>query len=180
MIFRVLFTESWQMGVTAPAEVEQLYSELRRMAARFMGRERSGHTLQATALANEAALSLGMDYGKWDRRAHYFGAAARAMRRVLVQHARARLAQKRGCGAERVTLEDLHVPALSPATDALALTRALEELGERHPFLRTIVEMRYYDGMSLEEVAEATGYSPARVKREWAEARAWLRRYLTS
>jgi RNA polymerase sigma factor (TIGR02999 family) len=147
-----------------------------------MRREGSEHTLQATALVHEAYLRL-VDQRRveWRNRAHFFGVAAEAMRRILVDHARSRLAAKRGGGAHRVTLGDADAAvegAPDGGLDVLALHEALERLAALDPDQARIVELRYFGGLSIEETAEATGVSPATVKREWAIARGWLRREL--
>lgn len=151
-----------------------VYGELRGMAESRLRRERGGHTLQPTALVNEVYLRLDPSRGSWDNRSHFFGAASRAMRRILVDHARRRLADKRGAGLERVTLADLDVAAPEAELDLLALDEALELLEKDEPRLAGVVTMRIFAGMSIEETAEALGLSPATVKRDWVFARAWL------
>jgi len=161
-----------------------VYRELRAIAERYMRRERAGHTLQATALVHDAFLTL-VDQTRvdWQDRAHFFAVASQAMRRILVDHARARDAAKRGAGAERVPLADTVVLAkespLSPE-DLLSLDTALTELAVLDPHQARIVELRYFGGLSIEEAAETLGISPATLKREWALARAWLHRRLTA
>ena len=159
---------------------EHLYGELRRMAGSFLRRERNGHTLQPTALANEAFLQVGSAAEKWDNTAHFFGAAARAMRQILIQHARGRRAQKRGGEAMRVTLSD--VDAIGPAHAAeeqCDIDEALGALRQHDPGLLRLVELRFFYGHTLEEVATITGRSLASVKRDWNYTRAWLCAYLT-
>lgn len=149
-----------------------------------MRRERGEHTLQATALIHEAYLRLvDQRQVEWRNRAHFFGVAASMMRRVLVDHARARLAEKRGGDLRAVTLEcvadaDLQPDDADANLDVLALHDALERLAELDPPQARLVELRYFGGMNIEETAAALGISPATVKREWAIARAWLRREL--
>lgn len=159
-----------------------VYSELRRQAARAMRREGSEHTLQATALVHEAYLRL-VDQRRvaWRNRAQFFGVAAQVMRRVLVDHARARLAAKRGGGAQAISLVNVQdeSDAASGAVEVLALHEALERLAAFDHDQARLVEMRYFAGLNIEETAEAMGVSPATVKREWAVARAWLRRELS-
>ncbi len=157
-----------------------IYDELRRMARGHLRRERPGHTLQPTALVNEAYLRL-VDQSQvnWQNRAHFFGAAARLMRQILVNHAEARQAAKRGGEAERVSLADAELPAAEQEDDLIALDQALRRLEQLDPRQTRIVEMRYFSGLSIEEIAEALGVSPATVKREWSAARAWLRRELS-
>ena len=157
-----------------------VYAELRRMAAREMRHEKQGRTLQTTALVHEAYLRLLKDASlSFESRAHFLGIAARAMREILIERARARVAQKRGGQAVRVTLDDLTVRTPSPSVDVLALDEALQRLArldERHA---RVVELRYFGGLSVEETAAAMALSPATVKRAWTLARAWLFRELT-
>jgi len=157
-----------------------VYGELKLLAAANMRRESSGHTLQPTALVNEAYLRLRPAEISWANRRHFFGAAAEAMRRILVDHARRRSAQKRGDGLERVTLADLDVAAPEPEIDVLALDEALTALKAEDPRLEQVVTLRYFAGMSIEQVAEALGLSPATVKRDWTFARAWLQEHMTA
>ena len=156
-----------------------VYAELRRIAAREMRRERPGRTLQTTALVHEAYLRLLKDTSlSFENRAHFLGIAARAMREILIEHARGRAARKRGGGAVRLTLDDLAAPVAAPSVDVLALDEALERLArfdERHA---RVVELRYFGGLSVEETAAAMDLSPATVKRAWTLARAWLFREL--
>lgn len=160
-----------------------LYAELRRLAARSLRSERSSHTLEPTALVNEAYLRLStQSQVHWRDRAHILGAAATAMRRILVDHARARDAEKRGSGAEKVELDEglvgLSIEA-SKSAELLALDRALEQLEALDPRMVQVVELRHFAGLSIEETADALGISPATVKREWTLARAWLHRELS-
>ena len=162
-----------------------VYDELRRIAARYVGRERAGQTLQATALVNEAFLQLSAERTRqFQNRAHFVAIAALSMRQILVQRARARNAAKRGGGVERVTLDEraLSAPAASSgdATDLVALDDALSRLAELDPQQARIVELRYFGGLTIEETAEAVGVSPATVKRQWTMARAWLKLQLES
>ena len=156
-----------------------VYAELRRIAAREMRREKPGRTLQTTALVHEAYLRLLKDASlSFENRAHFLGIAARAMREILIEHARARSARKRGGGAVRLTLDDLVAPVPSLSIDVLALDEALQRLArldERHA---RVVELRYFGGLSVEETAVALELSPATVKRAWTIARAWLYREL--
>ncbi len=157
-----------------------VYAELRRIAAREMRREKPGRTLQTTALVHEAYLRLLKDAShSFENRAHFLGIAAHAMREILIERARARVAQKRGGQAVRVTLEDMLLPTQGPSVDVLALDEALQRLArldERHA---RVVELRYFGGLSVEETAAALDLSPATVKRAWTLARAWLYRELT-
>jgi len=158
---------------------ELVYGELKLLAAANMRREASGHTLQPTALVNEAYLRLRPAEANWANRRHFFGAAAEAMRRILVDHARRKHAQKRGDGLERVTLADLDVATDAPDVDVLALDEALTALKTQDPRLEQVVSLRYFAGMGIEQVAAALGLSPATVKRDWTFARAWLAEHMT-
>ncbi|HEX7029372.1 MAG TPA: sigma-70 family RNA polymerase sigma factor [Gammaproteobacteria bacterium] len=154
--------------------IARVYEELRRMAANRMRMEAAGHTLQPTALVNEACLRL-MDSGTdWQNRRHFFGAAAEAMRRVLVDHARRRDAAKRGGGLHRVTLTNLELEGAGADVDLLALEEALKQLEAESVRLARLVELRFFAGLSIEEAAAALEVSPATVKRDWSFARAWL------
>jgi RNA polymerase sigma factor (TIGR02999 family) len=173
---------AWSAGDAAAGErfVAAIYEDLHRQAVRAMRREGDAHTLQATAIVNEAYLRL-VDQRRvqWRNRAHFFGVAAQMMRRVLVDHARTRLAEKRGGGLQRVTLSGVDAGAAGDADlDVLALHDALERLAILDPDQARLVELRYFGGLGIEETAEALDVSPATVKREWAVARAWLRREL--
>ena len=159
-----------------------VYDELRRLAARYISRERPGQTLQATALVNEAYVRLAAERPReFANRTHFLAIAALSMRQILVQRARARAAKKRGGAPQRVTLNDNHLsPAKSPGEhiDILALDEALDRLAAMDPKLARIVELRYFAGLTVEETAEVVGTSPATVKRHWETARAWLKRAL--
>jgi RNA polymerase sigma factor (TIGR02999 family) len=145
-----------------------------------MRRERPGHTLQPTALVHEAFLRLiNQSQVDWRNRAHFFGAAARLMRQILINHAEARQAGKRGGAAERVSLNDADHSAVVHEIDLIALNEALANLERIDPQQARIVELRYFSGLTVEEVAEVIGVSSATVKREWSTARAWLRRELS-
>ena len=177
---------AWGSGDTSAGEqlLPAIYAELHRQAARAMRREPSEHTLQATALVHEAYLRLvDQRRAEWRNRAQFFGVAAQVMRRVLVDHARAQHAAKRGGDLKPITLNDaLHAttPADDDALDVLALHDALDRLAAFDPDQARLVELRYFGGMNIEETAEALDISPATVKREWAVARAWLRRELST
>jgi RNA polymerase sigma factor (TIGR02999 family) len=159
----------------AQAELfELVYRELKSMAGAQMMRERAGHTLQPTALVNEAYLRLSPGGERWENRAHFFGAAARAMRRILVDHARRHQASKRGGEAVRVTFADLDVAAEEPDLDVMALDDALDALAKDEPRLAEVVHLRYFAGLGIAETARVVGTSPATVKRDWTYARAWL------
>jgi RNA polymerase sigma-70 factor (ECF subfamily) len=156
-----------------------VYDELRRVAARYIRGERPGHTLQATALVNEAFVRLVSEKARgFENRAHFIAIAALSMRQILVQRARARRAAKRGGAPQRVTLDDALLSAEPTSVDVLALDEALTRLAAIDPTQARIVEMRYFGGLTIEETAEAMRSSPATVKREWAMARAWLKQEL--
>ena len=153
-----------------------VYDDLRRLAARYMQREPVDHTLQPTALVHEAYLRLiDQRQVQWRNRAHFFAMAAGMMRRVLVDHARGRLAEKRGGGWDRVTLVEDQLAAAQGGVDVLALHESLERLAAFDPQQERIVELRYFGGLTIEETAEVVGISPATVVREWTIAKAWLR-----
>ncbi|MEP7366166.1 MAG: sigma-70 family RNA polymerase sigma factor [Acidobacteriota bacterium] len=155
------------------------YDELKRIAQKNLTGERHADTLNCTALVHEAYLRLAdQDRMHWKGRAHFFGAAAQVMRRLLIEHARKRLAEKRGGGGEPVALDDLTAVALAPDLDALDLDRALTALAETDAESARVVELRCFGGLSIEETAEVLGTSPSSVTRMWSFARAWLYRYL--
>jgi RNA polymerase sigma factor (TIGR02999 family) len=154
-----------------------VYDDLRRVAARYMRQEAAGHALQPTALVHEAYVRLiDQRQVKWRNRAHFFGVAAGMMRRILVDHARRRRAEKRGGDWERVTLVEDEVAAENHREiDVLSLHESLERLATFDPQQARIVELRYFGGLTIEETAEVVGVSPATVVREWTIAKAWLR-----
>jgi RNA polymerase sigma factor (TIGR02999 family) len=157
-----------------------VYDQLRDMARRELRRERADHTLGATAIVHEAYLKLvQLDRVSWEGRAHFFGAAAMVMRRVLISYARARNAQKRGSGASRVPLEDVVLAAQERPAELLALDEALERLKALNERQARVVECRFFAGMGIDETAMALGISNATVRRDWAVARAWLNRELS-
>ena len=159
--------------------VPLVYAELRRIAARYIGRERAGHTLQPTALVNEAYIRMVQgDDVAYQNRSHFVGIAARLMRQILVDHARTRDARKRGGELARVTLDEGVARQEAPSVDMIVLDDAIRRLEEKDPDLCRLVELRYFGGLSIEETAEALGTSPATVKRDWAAARVWLRRLI--
>jgi RNA polymerase sigma factor (TIGR02999 family) len=182
-------------GAASPSDLmPQVYDELRRLAANYLRQERPGQTLQATALVHEAFLRLSKDKNQpWKNRTHFLAIAALSMRQILVQRARARHAEKRGGGAEKISLdESLVAPAAPDASagqgheiggtgiDVLALDDALEKLAALDQQQAKIVELRYFGGLTVEEVAEALDISPATVKRHWTVARAWLKKELSA
>lgn len=157
-----------------------VYSELRRLASNYLRRERQGHTLQPTALVNEAYLKLiDQKNSRWQNRAQFFGVSAQLMRRILVDHARAHQADKRG-GSDQHRLSITSAGKLVQQTevDLLALHEALEELATVDSQQERIVELRFFGGLSIEETAEVLGVGHATVERDWRMARAWLRRKL--
>ncbi len=157
--------------------VPLVYEELRRLAARYLRRERQAPTLQATMLVHEAYLRLlGDEKLQWKDRAHFLGIAARSMRQILIERARARNAQKRGGDQHPITLNDELIGQRERSIDVLALEAALEQLDRLDPEQARLVELRFFGGLTVEEVAEVMGISPATVKRRWTFARAWLRR----
>lgn len=158
-----------------------VYEDLRHLAARYMQREPAGHALQSTALVHEAYLRLvDQRQVQWRNRAHFFGVAAQMMRRILVDYARRRRAERRGGGWERVTLTGDPVgPDGGNEVDVLALHEALERLAAFDPRQERIVELRYFAGLTIEETAEVVGASPATVARDWTMAKAWLRANLS-
>jgi len=163
-------------GAIADELLPVVYHELRRLAAARLADERPGQTLQATALVHEAWLRLGGDGGKvWNSRGHFFGAAAEAMRRILIERARRRRRARHGAGWERgeeVDAIELAVPV--PEERLLAINEALDELAREAPRKAEVVKLRFFAGLSNGETAEALGVSVATVEREWAFARAWL------
>jgi RNA polymerase sigma-70 factor (ECF subfamily) len=152
-----------------------VYEELRRLADRYMRRERDGHTLQATALVHEAYLKLVEQRSvNWQSRAHFFGIAAQIMRRLLVDHARGHLRDKRGGGQHLVPLDDALVFSHEQSSDLVELDSALERLAVMDARQARIVELRFFAGLTVEEAAEVLGVSPKTVKRDWSVAKAWL------
>jgi RNA polymerase sigma factor (TIGR02999 family) len=170
----------WTGGDSAALEalIPLVYNELHRLAHRYLRGEKQGHTLQSTALVNEAYLRLvSQAPGRIDSRAHFLGVAAHLMRQILVDHARAQRAAKRDGGQRIELVEALH-PQQGEDIDLIALDEALENLARLDPDQCRVVEMRFFGGLSVEETATAMGISAATVKREWATARVWLSREL--
>jgi RNA polymerase sigma factor (TIGR02999 family) len=159
-----------------------VYDELHRMAARCLVGERSTISIQTTALVNELCLRLlGWDPVRWQNRSHFFGVSAKMMRRVLVDIARRRRAERRGGpDAIRVPLDTIDIPASEPGADVLAVDSALEMLAVEDPRKAQVVELRFFGGLSIDETAEALGVSARTVHADWAFARAWLYRTLTT
>ena len=170
--------KDWSGGDQAAVDklMPLVYEELRRLAHQYMRREKPGHTLQTSALVNEAYVRL-VDQSKiqWEGRAHFFGIAARLMRQILVDQARRKNFAKRGGGAIRVSLDSGTAIAQEQSANIMALDDALRTLEQTDPRKSQIVELRFFGGMSIEETAEALNVSPGTVMREWTFARAWLR-----
>jgi RNA polymerase sigma factor (TIGR02999 family) len=171
----------WGQGNEEAREalIPMVYNELRRQARRHLRGERPDHTLESAALVNEAYLRLvRQDAPQWQNRAHFFGVAAQLMRHILVDHARKRIAVKRGAGAPLLALDPELAPAQKPGIDLVALDDALDKLSAIDTKQTRLIELRFFGGLSIEEAAVVLGVSPATVKREWVTARAWLRREL--
>lgn len=173
--------QHWSQGDGGALErlTPLVYDELRRLAGRYMSRERGDHTLQSTALVHEAYLKL-VDQRSvnWQNRAHFFGVAAQMVRRILIDHARARNAAKRGDGAIMLPLEEALGVAGHNTLELTSLDDALRTLAELDPQQARIVELRFFAGLTIEETAEVMSVSPATVKRDWVTAKAWLYREL--
>ena len=153
-----------------------VYDELRRQASRFLSKERSGHTLQTTALIHEAYIKLmGQDQVEWKNRSHFFAIASQAMRRILVDHARTRHREKRGGAGEDLPIDDaLQIPSREKSVDLVALDEALTRLAKFDARQARVVELRYFSGLSIDETAEVIGVSNVTVRRDWNMAKAWL------
>ena len=178
-----LLLVKWGEGDRAALDqlVPLVQAELRQLARSYLRRERADHTLQPTALVNEAYLRLVDQRGlRWQNRAHFFGIAARLMRQILVDHARARDAEKRGgADLERLSLTQAERVAGREDVDVLALNEALERLAEFDPQQARVVELKFFAGLTIEETGEVLNVSHATVERDWKLARAWLRRELS-
>jgi RNA polymerase sigma factor (TIGR02999 family) len=173
-----VFLKAWSGGDREAADrlMKLVYGELRRLAASYLRHQRSDHTLQPTALVHEAYLKL-IDVSQidWQDRAHFFAVAAQTMRHILVDHARAVAADKRGGGAQKIALDDaVSFSNEQQDIDLLALDEALQKLAEQDATQSRIIELRFFGGLTIEETAEVLKISPATIKREWAMARAWL------
>ena len=174
---------AWGDGDQAALDqlVPLVYKELRRIARHHLGRERAGHTLQTTALVNEAYLRLvDQKHTRWQNRAHFFAISAQLMRRILVDYARRRQYQKRGGGALQVTLAEAEVLTDERAPDLVALDEALKSLAEIDPRRSQVVELRFFGGLNIEETAEVLKVSPTTVQRDWTIAKAWLHKTVMS
>lgn len=171
----------WSSGNEQAAErlMPLVYDELRRLARDYLRRERPDHTLQPTALVNEAYLKL-IDQTRvdWQNRHHFFGIAAQMMRRVLVDHARTRASEKRGGSQQKLSLDDMNVAGAERAAELVALDEALEKLSKIFPRKGRVVELRFFGGFSVDETAEILGVSDKTVMREWESAKLWLYREL--
>lgn len=175
--------KAWSGGDQAALErlSEHVYDELRMIARRYMRNERAGNTLQTTALVNEAYLRLvDVKHVEWQHRAQFFAIAAQMMRRILVDAARARGAEKRGGGAVKINFQDTAVVAAEPESMILALDDALTAFAKDAPRQAKVVELRYFGGLSEEEIADVLSMSPRTVRRDWDFARSWLKRELSS
>ena len=173
---------AWSAGDQAALEklMPLVYAELHRLAKRYMRREYAGHSLQTSALVNEAYLRLIDAHGvRWENRAHFFAVSAQIMRRILVDFARAKRKLKRGGGAQQVTLDEGLVLSPERGADLLALNEALEKLAVLNERQSRVVELRYFGGLNEDEVAEALKVSPRTVRSDWSLARAWLYRELS-
>ncbi len=167
----------WRSGEPGALEklIPLIQPELQRLAHHYMSRERPGHTLQTTALLDDAYLHLAdKDHPQWQNRAHFFAAAAQSMRRIMVDHARQRQALKRGGGAIRVTLDEAAAVTETRADELLALDEALEKLATFDHRKAQVVELRYFGGLTMEEIAEVLKIHVNTVTRDWTAARAWL------
>jgi len=175
-ISRIL--QEWSEGRKEASEelMPLVYNELRRQASRYLRRERPGHTLQTTALIHEAYLRLVDQRGvSWQNRAHFFGIAAQAMKRILVDYAKARHRDKRGGAAENLPLDEARfVVTGEKGVDLIALDEALARLAKFDPQQASIVDLKFFGGFTIEEIAETLRISRATVKREWNSAKAWL------
>ena len=174
---------AWGNGdeVARDALMSAVYDELHRLAHRYMNRESPGHTLQTSALVNEAFVRLvDQRYVQWQSRAHFFGIAAQMMRRILVDYARSRNYAKRGGGAIQVSLEESLIVSDERTTEVVNVHEALERLAEFDARKSQIVELRFFGGFSIEETAEVLGVSPGTVMRDWTLAKAWLLREMTN
>ena len=173
----------WARGDQAALDklVPLVDQELRRLAHRYMSRERTGHTLQTTALVNEAFLRLvNRSNVNWQNRSHFFGLAAQLMRTILVDHARSHACAKRGGGADKYELREEMSVSQQKASEVVALDDALKRLALIDPKQSQVVELRFFGGLTVEETAEVLQVSPATIKREWSTAKAWLYRELAT
>ena len=174
---------NWSRGDQAALDqlMPLVYGELRRLAAAYLRRERSNHTLQSTALVHEAFLRMvNQQDVQWKNRAHFYGIAAQMIRRILVDYARSQHAEKRGAGAVKLELDEaMAVAQTNSEVDLLSLSDSLDRLAQLDERQSRVVELRFFAGLSIEETAEVLQLSPASIKREWQTARAWLFREMT-
>jgi RNA polymerase sigma factor (TIGR02999 family) len=172
---------AWSKGDESAYDklVPLVYDELHRLAHRHMNRERKGHTLQTTALVDEAYLRLAGQRVPWQNRSHFFAIAAQLMRRILVDHARSHQYAKRGAGAPHVSLDNALEMSEERAAELVALDEALDDLARLDPRKARVVELRFFGGLEIEETAQVLGVSPNTVKRDWRTARAWLYKAVT-
>ena len=173
----------WQKGDRSALErlTPLIYDELRRMAHRYLQHERNAHTLQTTALVNEAYLRLaGQEASPWQNRAHFFAVSARVMRHILIDHARRKRFIKHGGELQQVSIAEASLMSEERAAELIALDEALDELKQLDPRKSRIVELRYFGGLSLEESASALGISVMTVRRDWRAAKAWLYRQMST
>jgi RNA polymerase sigma-70 factor (ECF subfamily) len=176
--------QDWSGGKDTEASdavISLVYEELRRQARRYLSRERGGHTLQTTALVHEVYLKLVKQENiAWESRSHFFGIAARLMRQILIDYARTKQRAKRGGAKDKVPLENALTVGISDTNfDLLALDEALTRLAAKEEHLASIVELRFFSGLSVEDTAAVLGISDSTVKRDWQVAKAWLHRELT-
>ena len=174
---------AWSNGDSSALDqlLPVVYQELRRLARHYMAQERAGHTLQATALVNEAYLRLvDVNRVRWQNRAHFFAVAAQMMRRVLVEFARSRSRQKRGNDPQRLALDEVPEISQEKSSDLVALDEALSALATVDARMSQVVELRFFGGLTVEETAEVLRVSPETVMREWNIAKVWLLRELSS
>jgi RNA polymerase sigma factor (TIGR02999 family) len=177
-----LLLVDWSQGNEFALEqlMPLVYEELRQMARRYMRRQPSGHTFQTTELIHEAYLKLAkQDDQNWQNRAHFFGVAAQAMRHILVDYARSKNSRKRGGLAEKITLEENLVVSINRSEEIVALDDALKQLAILDERKSRVVEMKFFGGLNIEEIAEVLKTSPETVKRDWRFARTWLLRELS-
>ncbi len=177
-----LLLNDWKQGDKSALErlTPLIYDELRRIAHRYAQRERNGHTLQTTALVNEAYLRLaGAEKPDWQDRSHFFAVTAQVMRHILIDHARRRRFIKHGGAAQQISLDEACLMADERAAELIALDEALKDLARLDPRKTQVVELRYFGGLSLAETADALGISLMTVRRDWRAAKAWLFRRMT-
>jgi len=176
-----ILLDALNRGETRAAEdlMREVYSELRALAGRKMSGEKAGHTLQPTALVHEAWLRLAPGNQPWENRAHFFGAAAEAMRRILIDRARRRQAIRHGSGQAHVDILDIEIASPAADDELLAVHEALEILAQEDARKAELVKLRYFAGLSIDEAAEVLGVSTPTAKRDWTFARAWLHREIS-